>query len=179
MLDKLVDLIVRFGMDMLPFVIVEQWNGSVQLRFGKFIKVLYPGIHFKIPFFDSVIETPVITQSVNLPSQTLTTLDDESIVLKSIIRYKVSNIQTYLLSVMHANDVLIDTTQGIIRDVVERTTWNDLVDVNETITNEVKEYVVRWGIEVEAVTITDLGIVKSFRIFGDEGQGTKILPTDI
>ena len=179
MLDKLVDLLVRFGMDMLPFVIVEQWNGSVQLRFGKFIKVLYPGIHFKIPFFDSVIETPVITQSVNLPSQTLTTLDDESIVLKSIIRYKVSNIQIYLLSVMHANDVLIDTTQGIIRDVVERTTWNDLVDVNETITNEVKEYVVRWGIEVEAVTITDLGIVKSFRIFGDEGQGTKILPTDI
>ena len=179
MLDRLVDLLVRFGMDMLPFVIIEQWNGAVQLRCGKFIKVLSPGIHFKMPFFDSIIECPVITQSVNLPSQTLTTLDEQSIVLKSIIRYKVSNIQTYLLSVMHANDVLIDTTQGIIRDVVERTTWNNLVDVNETITNEVKEYVVRWGIEVEAVTITDLGIVKSFRIFGDEGQGTKILPTDI
>jgi regulator of protease activity HflC (stomatin/prohibitin superfamily) len=80
---------------------------------------------------------------------------------------------------MHANDVLIDTTQGIIRDVVEMTTWNDLVDVNSQITNEVKEYVVRWGIEVEAVTITDLGIVKSFRIFGDEGHKTTILPTDI
>jgi regulator of protease activity HflC (stomatin/prohibitin superfamily) len=179
MFDKLVDLLVRFSMDILPFVIVEQWNGAVQLRFGKFIKVLYPGIHFKIPFFDSIIECPVITQSVNLPSQTLTTLDDESIVLKSIIRYKVSNIQTYLLGVMHANDVLIDTTQGMIRDVVELTTWDDLVDVNETITNKVKEYVVRWGIEVEAVTITDLGIVKSFRIFGDEAHKTTILPTDI
>jgi regulator of protease activity HflC (stomatin/prohibitin superfamily) len=179
MFDKLVDLLVRFSMDILPFVIVEQWNGAVQLRYGKFIKVLYPGIHFKIPFFDSIIECPVITQSVNLPSQTLTTLDDESIVLKSIIRYRVSNIQTYLLGVMHANDVLIDTTQGMIRDVVELTTWDDLVDVNETITDKVKEYVVRWGIEVEAVTITDLGIVKSFRIFGDEGHKTTILPTDI
>jgi regulator of protease activity HflC (stomatin/prohibitin superfamily) len=179
MFDKLVDLLVRFSMDILPFVIVEQWNGAVQLRYGKFIKVLYPGIHFKIPFFDSIIECPVITQSVNLPSQTLTTLDDESIVLKSIIRYRVSNIQTYLLGVMHANDVLIDTTQGMIRDVVELTTWDDLVDVNETITNKVKEYVVRWGIEVEAVTITDLGIVKSFRIFGDEAHKTTILPTDI
>jgi regulator of protease activity HflC (stomatin/prohibitin superfamily) len=179
MFDKLVDLLVRFSMDILPFVIVEQWNGAVQLRYGKFIKVLYPGIHFKIPFFDSIIECPVITQSVNLPSQTLTTLDDESIVLKSIIRYKVSNIRTYLLGVMHANDVLIDTTQGMIRDVVELTTWDDLVDVNETITNKVKEYVVRWGIEVEAVTITDLGIVKSFRIFGDEAHKTTILPTDI
>jgi len=179
MLDKLVDLLVRFGRDMLPFVIIEQWNGAVQLRCGKFIKVLSPGIHFKIPFFDSIIECPVITQSVNLPSQTLTTLDEQSIVLKSIIRYKVSNVRTYLLGVMHANDVLIDTTQGMIRDVVELTTWNDLVDVNETITNEVKEYVVRWGIEVEAVTITDLGIVKSFRIFGDETHKTTILPTDI
>lgn len=179
MLDKLVDLLVSLGRELLPFVIIEQWNGAVQLRFGKFIKVLYPGIHFKIPFFDSIIECPVITQSVNLPSQTLTTLDEQSIVLKSIIRYKVSNIRTYLLGVMHANDVLIDTTQGMIRDVVELTTWNDLVDVNETITNEVKEYVVRWGIEVEAVTITDLGIVKSFRIFGDEAHKTTILPTDI
>jgi len=179
MFDKLVDLLVRFSMDILPFVIVEQWNGAVQLRYGKFIKVLYPGIQFQIPFFDSIIECPVITQSVNLPSQTLTTLDDESIVLKSIIRYRVSNIQTYLLGVMHANDVLIDTTQGMIRDVVELTTWDDLVDVNETITNKVKEYVVRWGIEVEAVTITDLGIVKSFRIFGDEAHKTTILPTDI
>ena len=179
MLDKLVDLLVRFGRDMLPFVIIEQWNGAVQLRYGKWIRNLSGGIHFKIPFFDSIIECPVITQSVNLPSQTLTTLDDESIVLKSIIRYRVSNIQTYLLGVMHANDVLIDTTQGMIRDVVELTTWDDLVDVNETITNKVKEYVVRWGIEVEAVTITDLGIVKSFRIFGDEAHKTTILPTDI
>ena len=179
MLDKLVDLLVRFGRDMLPFVIIEQWNGAVQLRFGKWVRNLSGGIYFKIPFFDSIIECPVITQSVNLPSQTLTTLDEQSIVLKSIIRYKVSNIQTYLLNVMHANDVLIDTTQGIIRDVVEMTTWNDLVDVNSQITNEVKEFVVKWGIEVEAVTITDLGIVKSFRIFGDEGHKTTILPTDI
>ncbi len=179
MLDKLVDLLVRFGRDMLPFVIIEEWNQAVQLRYGKWIKTLYAGIHFKIPFFDSIIECTVITQSVNLPSQTLTTLDEESIVLKSIIRYKVSNVRTYLLGVMHANDVLIDTTQGMIRDVVELTTWEDLVNVNETITNKVKTFVTKWGIEVEAVTITDLGIVKSFRIFGDEAHKTTILPTDI
>lgn len=179
MFDKLVALIERFGYELMPFVIIEEWNGAVQLRFGKFIKVLKSGIHFKIPFFDGIIETPVITQSVNLPSQTLTTLDEQSIVLKSIIRYRVSNIRTYLLGVMHANDVLIDTTQGIIRDVVELTTWDDLVDVNETITNKVKKFVVKWGIEIEAVTITDLGMVKSFRIFGDEGHKSTILPTDI
>jgi regulator of protease activity HflC (stomatin/prohibitin superfamily) len=179
MFDKLVQLIERFGYQMMPYVIIEEWNAGVHLRCGKWINNVYSGIHFKIPFLDNIIECPVITQSVNLPSQTLTTLDEQSIVLKSIIRYKVSNVRTYLLGVMHANDVLIDTTQGMIRDVVELTTWEDLVDVNETITNKVKEYVVRWGIEVEAVTITDLGLVKSFRVFGDEANKATILPTDI
>jgi regulator of protease activity HflC (stomatin/prohibitin superfamily) len=75
---------------------------------------------------------------------------------------------------MHANDVLVDTTQGMIRDIVELTTWADLVDVNQTITNEVKEYVKKWGIEVEAITITDLAIVKTFRILGD--SNVKPLP---
>lgn len=179
MFDKLVALIERFGYQLMPWVIIEEWNQAVHLRFGKYINTLHSGIYFKIPFFDSIMETPVITQSVNLPSQTLTTLDEQSIVLKSIIRYRVSDVRTYLLGVMHANDVLIDTTQGMIRDVVELTTWDDLVDVNETITNKVKEYVTKWGIEVEVVTITDLGLVKSFRIFGDEGHKTTILPTDI
>jgi len=179
MFDKLVQLIERFGYQLMPFVIIEEWNAGVHLRYGRYINTLNSGVHFKIPFFDNIIECPVITQSVNLPSQTLTTLDDESIVLKAIIRYKVSNVRTYLLGVMHANDVLIDTTQGMIRDVVELTTWEDLVDVNSKITQEVKEYVVRWGIEVEAVTITDLGLVKSFRIFGDESNKSTILPMDI
>ena len=179
MLDKLIDFLVRFYKDALPFVIIEQWNAGIQLRFGKYIRNIQSGIWLKIPFFDSICEVPVITQSVNLPAQTLTTLDEQNIVLKAIIRYRVSDVKEYLLSVMHANDVLIDTTQGMIRDVVEMTNWPDLVDVNQTITNEVKQYVTKWGIEVEAVTITDLGIVKAFRIFGDEGHKTTITPLDI
>jgi regulator of protease activity HflC (stomatin/prohibitin superfamily) len=179
MFDKLVAVFEHFGYQLMPFFIVEEWNAAVHLRFGKYINTLNSGIHFKIPFFDSIMETPVITQSVNLPSQTLTTLDEQSIVLKSIIRYHITDVKKYLLKVMHANDVLIDTTQGMIRDVVELTNWDDLVDVNETITNKVKDYVVKWGIKVEAVTITDLGMVKSFRIFGDEGHKSTILPTDI
>lgn len=168
MFDKLIQMIQQFGKDLLPFVIVEEWNGAVMLRFGIYKNTLSSGIHFKIPFFDSIIECPIITQSVNLPAQTLTTLDEHGIVLKAIIRYKVFDVRKFLLGVMHANDVLIDTTQGIIRDIVEVTKWPDLVDVNYTITAEVKEFVEKWGIEIEAITITDLGIVKTYRILGEE-----------
>jgi len=67
MFDKLVQVLERFGYQLMPWVIIEEWNAGVHLRNGKWINTLYAGLHFKIPFFDNVIETPVITQSVNLP----------------------------------------------------------------------------------------------------------------
>jgi regulator of protease activity HflC (stomatin/prohibitin superfamily) len=168
MFDKLIEIITRFWNDILPFIIVEQWNEAIHLRLGKYHRTLKAGIWIKIPFFDSIIETAVITQTVNLPAQTLTTLDEQGIVLKALIRYRVVNVKNYLLNVMHANDVLVDTTMGMIRDIVELTTWADLIDVNEQITAEVKEFVEKWGIEIEKITITDLAIVKTFRILGDD-----------
>ena len=68
MFDKIIEFIIRFWKDLLPFVIVEQWNEALILRFGKFKKLIKPGIHFKIPFFDSVWETIVITQSIDMKS---------------------------------------------------------------------------------------------------------------
>jgi hypothetical protein len=76
---------------------------------------------------------------------------------------------------MHANDVLVDTTQGIIRDIVETTNWNDLVDLTDIVTPKVNEEVAKWGIVVEAVKFPDLGEIKTYRIISDSGK-SNILP---
>lgn len=167
MFDKLIDFIISLGQDILPFTIVNQWEKGVHLRFGKYTKIVEPGIAFKIPFFDKIWTHDVITQTVNLQPQTLTTQDEKAIVLKSIVRYHIHDIRKFLLMVMHASDVLVDTTQGIIRDIVERTDWNDLVDVNEEITEEVRIAVEGWGITIEKVTLTDLGIIRTIRLMSD------------
>ena len=172
MFDKLIDFLLRFVDDALPFTVVNQWERGVYLRFGKFRRVVGTGLVLKFPFTDNVIKTEVITQTVHLQPQTLTTLDEKSIVLKSIIRYHVHDVRKFLLSVMHASDVLVDTTQGIIRDTVEGTNWEDLYEVNEPLKQEVMKVVEGWGITVEKVTLTDLGIVRTYRIMGD----TKSIP---
>jgi hypothetical protein len=71
---------------------------------------------------------------------------------------------------MHANDALIDTTQGIIRDVVEGCKWIDLYDLGSVVIPEVNEQVVKWGITVEQVSFPDLGEIKTYRIIGDGAQ---------
>ena len=35
MFDKLIDFIISIGKDFLPYIIVEQWNEAILLRFGK------------------------------------------------------------------------------------------------------------------------------------------------
>jgi regulator of protease activity HflC (stomatin/prohibitin superfamily) len=167
MFDKLIDLIVTFIHDILPFKIVDQWEEGVHLRFGKFLKVVKPGMVYKIPFFDQIITTPVITQTVNLTAQTVTSLDEKSVVLNSIVRYHIVDVEKFLLGVMHANDVLVDTTQGIIRDMVENTYWDDLVDLTSIVTPEVNNAVENWGILVEQVSFPTLGEITTYRVMSD------------
>lgn len=173
MFDKLIDLVVTFIHDFLPFKIVNQWEEGVHLRNGKFIRVVKPGLNLKVSFFDNIITTPVITQTVNLRSQTVTSRDEKSIVLSSIVRYHVHDVEKFLLGVMHANDVLVDTTQGIIRDIVEDTDWNDLVDLTNKVLPTVNEQVNKWGITIELVSFPDLGEIITYRII-NEGKDVVI-----
>ena len=167
MFDKFIDLFVTFIHDILPFKIVDQWEEGVHLTTGKFKRIVKPGLNFKIPFFDQIITTPVITQTVNLKPQTVTSFDDKSIVLTSIVRYHIHDVKKFLLGVMHANDVLVDTTQGIIRDIVENTNWEDLVDLTDIVSPTVNDEVAKWGIKIEAVKFPDLGEIKTYRLMTD------------
>jgi membrane protease subunit HflK len=174
MFDKLIDLMVTFIHDVLPFKIVDQWEKGVYLELGKFKKVVEPGLNWKIPFFGQILTTPVITQTVNLSPQTVTSEDEKSIVLSSIVRYHIYDVRKFILGVMHANDALVDTTQGIIRDVVEGSKWTDLYDLGSVVTPEVNQQVEKWGITVEQVSFPDLGEIKTYRIIGNTTD--KIIP---
>jgi hypothetical protein len=71
---------------------------------------------------------------------------------------------------MHANDVLVDTTQGVIRDMVENTMWEELVDLGLIVMPEVNEQVSKWGITVEQISFPDLGEIKTYRLITDGGD---------
>ena len=180
MFDKLIEFLIKLGKDVLLWVVIEEWNQAVLLRFGKFVKVLKPGIHFKIPFFDSVWETETITQSIDMNPQSITTADGKNIVVKAIIRFSVVDTKTYVMSIMKPHDVLVDTTQGMIREIIEDTRWYDLVGIDKQLTTEVGKFMKRWGIKVEKVTLTDLAEIPSYRvIMNKEEKQPVIVPENL
>lgn len=155
---------------------VNQYDGAVVLRNGKFHKVLKPGLHLKVPFIDTVMEHTIVTTTLPLPPQSLVTSDDKPIVTKVIVKYHISDIKAFLLGVWDAIDVISDVTQGIVRDVVVKSTLKQLnsVAINNTITRRAKLEVIRYGVTIEKVTITNLGQIKSLRLFTDKDLTTII-----
>ena len=98
--------------------------------------------------------------------------------VKAIIRFSVSDIKTFLTKISQPTDVLIDTTGGMIRDIVEETNWEDIVDLDEKLTREVGGFIKVWGISVDKVTLTNLQIANSIRIIQDEHSMSRNIPID-
>lgn len=176
MFDKLISLIQQFIHELLPIFIIDEWEEAIILRNGKYIKTVKPGLYFKIPFFDSVWKHTVITQSIDIPPQSITTADGENVVVKGIIRFSIIDIKTFLTTITKPQDVLTDTTGGMIREIIEDTRWINVIDIDKRLTSEVGKFVKKWGIKVEKVTLTDLQIANSIRIIQDSTHQSKVVP---
>jgi regulator of protease activity HflC (stomatin/prohibitin superfamily) len=169
MFEKLIDFLLQFVEQLLPFVIVKQTTKGVRLRFGKFFDILDPGFHWKISFFDEVTPQTVVWTTFSMPSQSLTSKDDKDVVVKGIIKYRITDIQIFALEVWDAIDAISDMTQGIIFDIVKDRTWEDLqtLDLKPLITRKARLEAKRWGIEIETVTLSDLAKIRSIRLLND------------
>jgi regulator of protease activity HflC (stomatin/prohibitin superfamily) len=169
MFDKLIEIITNWWLQLTPIIIIRDYEEAVILRFGKFKAVLKPGMHFKIPLFDEVIDQHVVVTTLSLDAQSLYTLDKQNIVVKGVIKYKISDVKTFLLEVYDAQDALSDMSQSIIKNVIMSMTMDECTDseLDNTLTKKVRVEARKWGVEVQQVTLTDLAPIRSFRFIND------------
>lgn len=172
MLEKLLDILLGVWDFFIPFTVVREFEGGVILRFGKYKRSLLPGFHWFWPFgIEEVLTTETAITTIELRAQTLTTLDNQTIVISSIVKYQVKDPKPYLLEVCDAQDVLSDVTLGINKKIVNTTTYANLLDENieNIVLKAVRNEVNQFGFKVFAVTFVDMGKIKSLRLITDSG----------
>lgn len=169
MFDKLVEVLLTFIYDILPVMFVKQYNEGVHFRCGRFLRVLKPGLRWKIPLFDSYELKAVVTTTLSIATQSLTTKDNKRIVVKAVVKYNIFDIKKFILDVYDGYDAISDTTQGIIKEIIMERTWEECLDnkLDNNITIKLRSAIKHWGLEVEKVTLTDLGLINSLRLFND------------
>lgn len=170
MLEKLVDIILQFAEELAPFVVINQFSAGIILRWGTFHRELKPGFYWKIPFADRVHEDVVITTTEELPSQTLTTKDLLQVVVKSIVKYSIVDIQSFMLNIYDAKDAIADISQGIIKREIAALEWKECNDngLDNAVTKKVRAELKKYGIAVENVTFTNVGLARSIRLFNEK-----------
>jgi len=166
MLDRLIDFLLEFFEDAKPFFVINHYDQGVRLRFGKPKGLLYPGFHWKLPFADTILTHMVKVTTLNLSEQTITTKDGHSVVIRTVIKYQVSDVETLLLEVNNAVDALSDIVQGIIRDKIVDRSWQECQEpaLGVDISRQSKREATKWGIEILQITITDLAQMRSIRL---------------
>lgn len=133
------------------FYTVEVEEAGIVLRFGKHIKTVSPGLHFKIPFgVDRVTRVPVTRQlkqefgfsnegatnpyqfssrEENALERNMVTGDLNSVLVDWVVQYRITEPEDYLFRVRNADATLRHASESVMRQVVGDRTVDEVITV--------------------------------------------------
>ena len=160
------------------WVVISPWEKAVRVRFGKHMKTLNKGIHFKIPFFDAIYKQTIRLRILSLPMQTLSSHDEKTVTIKSAVGYTITDIQK-LYNTLHEPETTVNNiVLGEISDYISnmKTTEYDSKKLEASVLSklQVKDY----GLSFEYVKVLEYAIVKTIRLIQDKHWHYEALKMD-
>ncbi|MBS1742505.1 MAG: SPFH domain-containing protein [Bacteroidetes bacterium] len=150
------------------FVTINQGFVGVVTMFGKYRRVMRPGLNFKIPLLEQIHKKVSIqNRSVELEFQAVT-LDQANVYFKSMLLYSVLNVDEEtiknvafkFISDKDLMQALIRTVEGSIRAFVATKKQAEILSVRRDIVENVKEQVditlETWGYHLQDLQINDI-----------------------
>lgn len=167
MLDKLIDFLIQC-IELFKFwQVVHPYEAGVQLRLGKFRKVMECGFHWMLPFgIDHYLNETIVPTTHSLGDESTTSKDGKSVGFHAVVTYKVRDIQKTLLEVDDVNHAIRDACCGEIGRVMRESTWEEMLaeDILEKLTAACRKRGFRYGIEVMSVQLAGIATCRSLRI---------------
>lgn len=154
-------------------VTIQQGYIGVVTMFGKFQRVMRPGLNFKIPFLEQIFKKVSIqNRSVELEFQAVT-VDQANVYFKSMLLYSVQNenedtikkVAFKFISDKDLMQALVRTIEGNIRAFVATKRQSEILGLRRDIVEFVKEHVdlslEEWGYHLQDLQINDITFDKA------------------
>ncbi len=161
-------IIVLILLAFLSLVTVNQGTIAVLTMFGKYRRILRPGLNVKIPILEQVFKTVSIqNRSVELEFQAVT-IDQANVNFKSMLLYSVlnqdeetiKNVAFKFISDKDLMQALIRTVEGSIRSYVATKRQAEILLLRREIVEFVKEQIdislEDWGYHLQDLQINDI-----------------------
>ncbi|HQO30636.1 MAG TPA: SPFH domain-containing protein [Chitinophagales bacterium] len=161
----------------LSFVTVQQGTVAVITVFGKYRRILMPGLNMKIPFIEQVYKRVSIqNRSVELEFQAIT-IDQANVYFKAMLLYAVidqreetiKNVAFKFIDDRNLMQALVRTIEGSIRGFVANKKQSEVLSLRKEIVEDVKEQIDQtletWGYHLLDLQLNDItfdeAIIKS------------------
>ena len=149
-------------------VTVNQGTIAIITMFGKYKRILLPGLRFKIPLIESIYRRVSIqNQSIELEFQAVT-IDQANVYFKSMLLYSVQNseeetikkVAFKFISNKDLMQALVRTVEGSIRAYVATNRQAEVLTARREIVDFVKEQIDQsleeWGYHLQDLQINDI-----------------------
>lgn len=150
------------------FVTINQGTIGVITVFGKYKRLVYPGLNFKIPFIEQVFkEISTQNRSTELKFQAIT-VDQANVHFKAMLLFStlnqdedtIKNVAFKFMDSDSFNIALTRTIEGSIRSYVAQKKQSEILGLRKDITEHVKDQIdkalAEWGFHLHDLQINDI-----------------------
>lgn len=168
MSGTLIFLIVLVVLVFMSLITVNQGTVAIVTLFGKYRRILLPGLRFRLPFVERIYRRVSIqNQSIELEFQAVT-IDQANVYFKSMILYSVQNsdeetmkkVAFKFISNKDLMQALVRTVEGSIRAYVATKRQAEVLTARREIVDYVKEQIdhslEEWGYHLQDLQINDI-----------------------
>lgn len=168
MITTIILIILALVILFLSVVIVQQGNVAVITVFGKYQRIMTPGLNFKIPFIEYVYRTISIqNRSAELSFQAITN-DQANVYFKAMLLYAVTdqseetikNVAFKFIDQANFMQALVRSIEGSIRSFVATKKQSEILALRNEIVDDVKlnlDHILQgWGYHLLDLQINDI-----------------------
>ncbi len=141
--------------------IVPQGQEWTVERFGRFTKLLHPGIHFIVPVVEKIGSRINVRERVlDIPPQDIITRDNAIVTVDGVVFFKVFDAEKSAYKITDLAFAMTKLSMANLRTVLGKMHLDEMLSnrkvINKTLLEVVDEATDDWGVEVLRVEIKDI-----------------------
>ncbi|MFX0168401.1 MAG: SPFH domain-containing protein [Candidatus Hodarchaeota archaeon] len=138
----------------------QQWQEAIILRFGKFKRLVGPGMFYRWPIIERFVRQDTRIQTLDVMKQEVMTNDNISLNVDAVVFMKVVNTPKSLINIQNVKVSVIQYAQTTMRDIIGNVELDDLLAKRDQIADRIKLIVDKetedWGIDILSVNLQNI-----------------------
>ncbi|WP_456342247.1 SPFH domain-containing protein [Thermovibrio sp.] len=141
--------------------IVPQKQAWIVERLGKYHRTLHAGLHFIVPFIDSIrAKVSLKEQVLDIPKQEVITKDNVVVKIDAVCYFTVVKPEDAVYNIENLEYAIIQTIQTNLRDIIGGMELDEILSSREKINAKIKEVLQgaasTWGILINRVEVKEI-----------------------